>query len=55
MLDGILMGRFAFKGENPVSLNESAFVDFLREKLDKQTVIALIGDSYDDRCKFKIF
>lgn len=47
--------RLAIKREIPGSYTESAFVDFLREKLDRQTVIELIGDSYDGVGKFKIF
>lgn len=51
----VKMTRSALKREHPISFHESAFVDFLREKLDRKTVIALIGDSYDDVGKFKIF
>jgi len=51
----VKMARLAMKGEHPISYTESAFVDFLREKLDRKTVIELIGDSYDDVGKFKIF
>ena len=44
---GLKTARFTLKGEYPVSMTESAFVDFLREKLDEQTVVALIGNSYE--------